>query len=110
MIKDIDSIDDYAGRGQHLEWPNVERPIFRSFEISNEKITEVELFDFYIFKFIFSFYVCLNCSNAQNAYTQMIICQIRNFWHFDSFTNCQIFEISQFQKFDYFLLILKIYP
>ena len=39
--------------GQHLERPNVERPIFRNFEISNIKITKVELFEFSIFEFIF---------------------------------------------------------
>ena len=34
------------GGGQDLERPNVERPIFPSFEILNLKITKVELFDF----------------------------------------------------------------
>ena len=37
------------GEGQHLEQPNVERPIFRNFEISNIKRTKDELFDFFIF-------------------------------------------------------------
>ena len=31
---------------------NLERSIFRKFETSNIEITKVELFDFFIFKFI----------------------------------------------------------
>ena len=53
------------GGGHHLERPNVERPIFRDFEISNIKITKVNLFDFSIFEFIFYFYDCLNYTNTQ---------------------------------------------
>ena len=34
---------------------NVERPIFRNFEIANIKITNDELIDSFIFEFIFSF-------------------------------------------------------
>ena len=54
------------GGGQNLERSNVERPIFRKFETSNIKITKVELFDFFIFKFIYYIYVCSNYSNTQN--------------------------------------------
>ena len=72
------------GRDQNLERPKC-RPIFRNFEISNIKITKVELFDFFIFGFIFYFYDCLNYSNTQNKYT-IIYHQIGNFWNFDSFT------------------------
>ena len=57
------------GGGQYLE-----RPIFRNFEISNIKITKVELFDFSIFLFIFHFHLFKNYSNTQNAY--MIVLQI----------------------------------
>ena len=39
--------------GQHLEQGNIERPIFRHFEISNIKKTKDELFDFFIFELIF---------------------------------------------------------
>ena len=53
------------GVGQNLGRPNVERPIFRKFETSNIEITKVELFDFFIFKFISYIYVCLNCSNTK---------------------------------------------
>ena len=56
------------GGGQNLERPNLERPIFRKFEASNNEITKVELFDFFICKFIFYIYVCLNCSNTQNIW------------------------------------------
>ena len=74
------------GGGQHLEQRNEKRPIFRSFEISNIKITKVELFDFLILELIFYFYVCSNYLNIQNT----IIYQIGDF------------EIEKFQKFDCF--------
>ena len=51
--------------GQNFERPNVERSIFRKFETSNIEITKVELFDFFIFVFIFSFNVCSNFSNIR---------------------------------------------
>ena len=51
----IQCVVEYPGGGQYLEGPNVERPIFRNFEISNVKITKDELFDFLIFEFIFLF-------------------------------------------------------
>ena len=44
---------DTEGGGQHLEQPNVERPIFRNYKIANIKITEDELFDNFIFEFDF---------------------------------------------------------
>ena len=53
------------GGVQNLEQPNVKRPIFRKFETSNIEITKVELFDFFIFKFIFYILIRLNCSNTQ---------------------------------------------
>ena len=43
----------FGGGCQHLEQPNVERPIFRNFQISNIKITKDELFDFFVFIFYF---------------------------------------------------------
>ena len=58
----------FLGGGQNLKRPNVERPIFRKFVTSNIEITKVELFDFFIFKFISYIYVCLNCSNTQNIW------------------------------------------
>ena len=45
------------GGGQNLEWQNVERPIFRNFKITNIKITKDELFDSFIFEFIFSLFI-----------------------------------------------------
>ena len=42
------------GGGQNLERRNVERPIFRNFKITNDKITKDELFDSFIFEFIYS--------------------------------------------------------
>ena len=43
-----------VGGGQNLERRNVERPIFRNFKITSIKITKDQLFDSFIFKFIFS--------------------------------------------------------
>ena len=43
------------GGGQKLEQPNLERSIFWNFEISNIRRTEGELFDFFIFAFIYYF-------------------------------------------------------
>ena len=42
------------GGVQNLECSNVERPIFRNFKITNIKIAKDELFDSFIFEFIFS--------------------------------------------------------
>ena len=39
------------GGGQLFEQPNVERPIFRNFEIPNIKSSKDELFDFFILEF-----------------------------------------------------------
>ena len=58
-----------------------------NFEISNIKIMKIELFDFFIFKFIFYSYVRSNRSNTPNTY--MITYEIKIFWNFKSFTNCQ---------------------
>ena len=54
-----------SGEGQHLEQTNIERPILQNFQILNIKRTNDELFDFFIFKFIYHFYICLNYSNTQ---------------------------------------------
>ena len=56
------------GGGQNSERRNVERPIFRNFKIKNDKITKDELFDSFIFKFIFSFFM--------NYFHSLIIFQI----------------------------------
>ena len=41
------------GGGQNFERRNVERKIFRNFKIANMKITKIELFESFIFEFIF---------------------------------------------------------
>ena len=43
------------GGGQNLERQNVERPVFRNFEIANIKVKKDELFDNFIFEFFFIF-------------------------------------------------------
>ena len=64
--------DGDVGGGQNLEQPNIERPVFRKFETSNNEITKVEFFDFlYFFKLRY-------------------------------FEKLLLFEIEQFQKFDVF--------
>ena len=45
-----------GGGGQNLEQRNVERPIFRNFKIAHIKITKNDLFDSFVFDFIFSFF------------------------------------------------------
>ena len=45
------------GGGQNLERRNVERLIYRNFKITNIKITKDELFDSFIFDFIFSLFI-----------------------------------------------------
>ena len=52
------------GGGQILERRNVERPIFRNFEIANIEITKDELFDSCILEFNFSYFS--NPLNTQN--------------------------------------------
>ena len=44
------------GTCQNLERRNVEKPVFRNFKIANIKITKDDLFDSFIFEFIFSFF------------------------------------------------------
>ena len=41
------------GGGQHFERRNVERPIFRNFKTVSIKVTKDELFDRFLFEFIF---------------------------------------------------------
>ena len=45
-----------SGGGQNLERRNVERPLFRNFEITNIKIKKDELFHNFIFELFFSFF------------------------------------------------------
>ena len=40
----------FLGGGQILERRNVERPVFRNFEITNIKIKKDKLFDYFIFE------------------------------------------------------------
>ena len=41
---------------QNLEWSNVERLIFRNFEITNIKISNDELFDYFIYEIFFYYF------------------------------------------------------
>ena len=52
-VRDIKSMrKELKGRGQNLERRNVERPIFRNFQIANIKITKDESFENFIFQII----------------------------------------------------------
>ena len=50
---------EFTGGDQHLERPNVERPIFWNFKISSIEITKVQLFDFSILEFVFFIFTCV---------------------------------------------------
>ena len=52
------------GGDQNLELRNVERPVYRNFEIANIKIKKDELFDNFIFELFFSYFI--NYLNIQN--------------------------------------------
>ena len=70
----------FKGEAQNLERPNVERPIFRNFEISNIEITKDGLFNFKKISII-------------RTVEYIIIYRIGKFSNFDSFSNCLILEI-----------------
>ena len=44
------------GGVQNLQWSNVERSIFRNSKITNIKIAKDELFDYFIYEFIFYYF------------------------------------------------------
>ena len=83
------------GGGQKLERRNVERPIFRSFKITNIKITKDQLFNCFIFEFIFS--LLLNC---KILIFQIVIFNV--YFLFFSFENSLIFQTEQFRIFYHF--------
>ena len=69
-------------KNQHLDRPNVERPIFRNFEISNINIKRHKLLDFLFSNFVIHFFQLFS-----NIYDNLSNCK---FSGFDSFSNCQI--------------------
>ena len=104
-----------------MEQPNVERPVFQNFEISNIKITRDELFDFSYFRIYFSFFYLIELFEHSKY---MIIYKIgkssklsklKMFWILQipnscNFSNCTfliffklkafgIFQIGQFWNF-----------
>ena len=76
-----------GGGGQNLIGRNVERPVFRNFEITNIKMKKDEWFDHFIFELFFIF--------LETIWTPKIF---NNFWY------CRIF-IVQMLKFKKFLNI-----
>ena len=79
-----------TGGDQNLEQRNVERPVFRNFEISNIKIKKDELFDNFIFELFFSFFG--NYLNTQNIfffwYCKILIFRMVKFKKFLNTPNC----------------------
>ena len=53
-----------TGGVQNVEWSNIERPIFRNFKTTNIEIAKHELFDYFIYEFIF-YYFFLNYSTLK---------------------------------------------
>ena len=82
-----------AGGGQHLEQPNVERPIFR---ILKERKKRVIRFVHFRINFLFFLFELFEHSKY------MIIYKIINLWNFDSFPNCKISKILYFSKLNNF--------
>ena len=93
-------------RARHLHWSlpdsggvqnlertnNVERPIFQNFEITNIKLEKNELFDYFIYEFIFYFYFFKLLEHSK----YLII--FPNYKIFLDFLNCQISETLWFYK------------
>ena len=71
------------GAGQNLE-----RPIFRNFKITNIKITKDELFDSFIFEFIFSLFI--------NYFHNLLIFQIVTFIVFFLFFSVKFCKFINF--------------
>ena len=69
------------GGDQHLEWPNVERPIFWNFENSNMKITKVELFDYSIVEFVFLYVFFFQFyEHSKYIYDNLLNSKFLEFW------------------------------
>ena len=98
---------NYSG-DHNLERRNVERPIFRNFEIANIKITKDELLDRFIFELFFHFFEIIwilkifhNYSNCKMLIFQMIKSivlnfQILQFWKYVYFSNWKVSNIWSF--------------
>ena len=81
------------GGGQTFEQPNVERPIFRNFEIPNIKKTKVELFDFLfsVLKKILRMFKLFE--HSKYFYDNLPIYKIGNFWNFDRYRNYLVLKV-----------------
>ena len=79
------------GGGQNLKQRNVDRLVFRNFEIANIQIKKDELSDHFIFKF---------------CYYKILIFQMVKFKKFLNFPNCwivkirEIFWLSDYNNFE----------
>ena len=88
-----------TGGGQHLEQPNVERPIFRNLENLDIKRMADELFVFWRFFFIFIIFLKYMEIYGISGFENGKILKICFFFKLNNFMNLMIFEIVKFGKF-----------
>ena len=91
-IKNFKISDENLGGVQNLEWSNVERPIFQNVKITNIKIAEDELFDYFIYEFIFYYYYFLI------IWTLKIFDSFSKFYRFSKLLNFGNFLIFRIKK------------
>ena len=77
---------------QNLEWSNVERLIFRNFKITNITIAKDELFDYFIYEFIFYYYFFKLPEHSKYliVFPNYKIFSIFKFWKVHHFPNKKI--------------------
>ena len=88
----MENLQIKRGEGQNLERRNVERPIFRNFEIANIKIMKDELSDNFIFEF--------NCSFLEIIWTPKIL---------NNFSSCGILIFQMVELHFFIIQIVKFY-
>ena len=104
----------FWGKGQNLERRNSERPIFRNLKIENIKITKHELFQDFIFEFVFFHFFKIGRgrnferpiirnskmanvkSNGRYSYSIFLFTQFFAFFIFFNYLNTQILVFLQF--------------
>ena len=89
------------GGVQNLESSNVERPIFWNFEITNIKIAKDELFDYFIYEFIFYIHQFERWKKKLGGIQNLEWSNVERpiFWNF-KITNI---HIANDELFDYFI-------
>ena len=85
---------------QNLEWLNVGRSIFRNFKITNIRIANDELFDYFIYEFIFYYYFLKLIDFFQ-------IIKFSEFFKLLNFKNFIIFQIKNNKFIKFYNCILE---